>query len=51
MNIASTIEEIKEEDIPELAATAEHEANPLYPVPKIWTVKELEKIYHEVKNG
>lgn len=51
MNIASTIPEIKEADIPALAKTAEHEANPLYPVPVLWTARQLEEIYKEVKNG
>ena len=51
MNIPSNIPEIQEEDIPTLAKTAEHEANPLYPVPKLFTAKELEEIYHEIKNG
>lgn len=51
MNIGTSISEIKEEDIDSLAKTAEHEANPLYPVPVIWNVKQLKKIYYEVKNG
>ena len=51
MSIRDKIPEIKGRDIPELAATAEKEANPLYPVPKLFTVKELEKIYSEVSDG
>lgn len=51
MNIGTSISEIKEEDIDSLAKTAEHEANPLYPVPVIWNAKQLKKIYYEVKNG
>lgn len=49
MKIPTTIEQIREEDIPELAKTAEHEANPLYPVPVLWTQKELEDIYKKIK--
>lgn len=49
MKIPTTIEQIREEDIPELAKTAEHEANPLYPVPVLWTQKELEEIYKKIK--
>lgn len=49
MNIGSTIPEINPADIPELAKTAEHEANPLYPVPKLFTAKQLEEIYHQIK--
>ncbi len=51
MNIGTQIAEIKEEDIPALAKTAEKEGNPLYPVPVLWTAKQLEEIYREVKNG
>lgn len=51
MNIGTAIPEIQEQDIPELAKTAEHEANPLYPVPVLWTTDELAEIYYEVKNG
>ncbi len=48
LNIPSSLPEIKTEDIPELAKTAEHEANPLYPVPKLYTAKQLETIYHQI---
>lgn len=51
MGISTAIPEIQEQDIPELAKTAEHEANPLYPVPVLWTANELAEIYYEVKNG
>lgn len=51
MNIGTQISEIVDGDIPILAATAEKEANPLYPVPVLYTAKQLEKIYKEVKNG
>ncbi len=51
MNIPTNIPEIKINDIPQLAKTAEKEANPLYPVPVLWTTKELIEIYKEVKNG
>lgn len=49
MNIGSTISEINTADIDELAKTAEHEANPLYPVPKLFTATELAEIYHTIK--
>ncbi len=51
MNIGTQIAQIDEKDIPSLAKTAEHEANPLYPVPVLFTAEQLEKIYYEVKNG
>ena len=37
---------IKKSDIPQMARNAETEANPLYPVPKLMTRKELEKFYY-----
>ena len=51
MNIPTKIDEIKEEDIVSLSLIAEKEANPLYPVPVLFTSEQLEDIYHEVKNG
>ncbi len=50
MNIPTTLNGIKEEDIPEMSKHAEKEANPLYPVPKLMTSKELEIFYHKVSN-
>lgn len=49
MNIPTKISEIKEEDIKGLAKTAEHEANPLYPVPVLWSTEDLEDIYYQIK--
>lgn len=51
MNIGTKIEQIVDEDIEVLAKTAEHEANPLYPVPMLLTAKQLEELYVQVKNG
>lgn len=39
---------IKREDIPELAAYAEKEANPLYPVPVLWDKKKLAGTYEKI---
>lgn len=36
---------IKRGDIAALAAYADREANPLYPVPELWNAEKLEKIY------
>lgn len=47
--IPQSIKEIKTEDIPELARHAEKEANPLYPVPQLWTVKDFEETYKKVQ--
>ncbi len=51
MNIPNKIDEIETKDIEILAKTAEKEANPLYPVPKLLTKIELETLYFEIKNG
>lgn len=51
MNIPDYIEGIEERDIPKMAKHADKESNPLYPVPKLMNAKELEEVYHRVKNG
>ena len=48
MGIADKIQGIKKEDIFYLSKHAEKEANPLYPVPKLMTRKELEDFYYKV---
>lgn len=48
MGIPAKIEGIKEEEIPAMARNAEKEANPLYPVPKLMTAKELESFYYQI---
>ena len=48
MGIPEKLEGIKKEDIYALSRHAEKEANPLYPVPKLMTRKELENFYHKV---
>ena len=45
MGIADKIDGIRKEDISVMAKHAYKEANPLYPVPKLMTQKELEKFY------
>lgn len=48
MHIPATLPGIHAEDIPALAVKAEREANPLYPVPKLMTARELEQFYFAV---
>ena len=48
MGIPQTIAELREEDIPVLAAGAEAEGNPSYPVPEIWTRRRFEKVLRRV---
>lgn len=50
MHIPESLSGIRDEDIPMLAHYADHEANPLYPVPVLWDQKKLEEIYHLVQN-
>ena len=49
--IPDEIPEIQEEDIPALAAYADKEGNPLYPVPKLMNAKELQQFYYCVMPG
>lgn len=48
MGIPETLEGIRPEDIPVMAAHAEKEANPLYPVPRLMTREELAFFYEQV---
>ncbi len=48
MGIPEHLEGIKSDDTYALSRHAEKEANPLYPVPKLMTRKELEAFYHKV---
>ena len=48
MDIPTKLEGIREEDIPMMAARADAESNPLYPVPKLMDAHELEKMYRRV---
>lgn len=50
MQIPKTLSGIREEDIPMLARYADHEANPLYPVPTLWDAAQLEGLYHLVQD-
>ena len=49
MQIPETLPGIRSEDIPQLARYADHEANPLYPVPVLWGPDKLETIYTMVQ--
>ena len=48
MNIPVHLDGIQKGDIPAMAAHAEKEANPLYPVPRLMTKEELEGFYRQV---
>ncbi|MCL1865709.1 MAG: iron-containing alcohol dehydrogenase [Spirochaetes bacterium] len=48
MGIPTTIDGIKEEDIPIMVKRAFHEANPSYPVPRIFTRKDFTGVYHRL---
>lgn len=49
--ISSVIGGIRASDVPEMARTADREANPLYPVPMEMDAKELESLFHLVMEG
>ena len=48
MEIPKKLGGIRREDIPRLARFAAKEANPLYPVPKLMSARELERFYYDV---
>lgn len=48
MGIPAKLSGICKADIPELAAHAAKEGNPLYPVPKLMNALELERFYYDV---
>lgn len=48
MGIPTQLSGIRFEDVPALARHAEREANPLYPVPKLMTRKQLERLYYQI---
>lgn len=48
MKIPDTLSGIRKEDIPKMAAHADKEANPLYPVPKLMDKRQLEQFYYQV---
>ena len=48
IGIPDKIAGIKKEDISLMALHAEKEANPLYPVPKLMTKKQLEELYYKI---
>ena len=48
MNIGAKLPEVKKEDIRELAYMAEKESNPVYPVPVLMGVEELEQFFYDV---
>jgi len=48
MDIPTTIDEIKEEDIPALAHHSYKEANPTYPVPRIFSKEDFSNVYRRL---
>jgi hypothetical protein len=46
MNIPTHFDFILEDDIKKMSKFAYSEANPLYPVPVIWNLDKIEKIYY-----
>ena len=50
LGIPETLPNIQPQDIPQMARHAAREANPLYPVPKLMTARELETFYHQASD-
>ena len=48
MGIPATIDGIVEDDIPVMAGRAFHEANPTYPVPRIFSREDFISVYHRL---
>lgn len=48
MEIPEKLEGIQEEDIRQMAAHADRESNPLYPVPRLMDAKELAAMYRKI---
>lgn len=46
LGIPEKLAEVKKEDVSAMARLASREANPLYPVPKLFDAKELERFYY-----
>lgn len=51
LGIPKYVSGIRRSDIPEMAAHADAEANPLYPVPLLMDRLELERMYEVVAGG
>ena len=49
LGIPPQLDFIREEDIPAMAARADAESNPLYPVPVLWDATDLERLYRAIK--
>ena len=51
MNISSHLDMIEDKDIPQIIEWALKEANPIYPVPKIWGEKEFKAVLKDIKGA
>jgi alcohol dehydrogenase class IV len=51
MRIPDSLNSIREEDIPQMVQHALEEANPIYPVPRIFDAKDMTIMYVQIKTG
>lgn len=51
MNLPAGMDMIKDEDIHQIIAWADKEANPLYPVPVVWNYQDFEKLIHTLQTA
>lgn len=49
MGIPATLDNIKDEDIPQMISWALREANPLYPVPQIWGEEDMRLLIRDIR--
>lgn len=49
MGLPEKFDVIREEDIPQMIAWAKKEANPLYPVPVVWTETEFRQLIEQIR--
>jgi alcohol dehydrogenase len=50
LNIPSSIKEINDEDIDNIAETALKEAHPMYPVPKFMKLEDMKELITKLKS-
>lgn len=51
MNLPAGLDMIKDEDIPQIIAWADKEANPLYPVPVLWGYSDFERLINTLRTA
>lgn len=50
MGLPEKFDMIREKDIPQMIAWAKKEANPLYPVPKVWVEEDFRRLIEQIRS-